>query len=95
MAKDLETSNIMKSSATKVIWNYAKYFFTFFPLQWGGDLFRVSTTAFVVLAERLIQEAFSPDWKHEFHSNTNTKKEYKINLGGKLGTRTHPKIIYM
>lgn len=61
MAKDLETSNMMKSSATKVIWNYAKYVFIFSPLQSGGDLFRVSTTAFLALAECLIQEAFSPD----------------------------------
>ncbi|KAF4793768.1 hypothetical protein TURU_108124 [Turdus rufiventris] len=45
----------------------------------GDDLFRVSTTS-LMLAECLIQETFSPDWKNEFHNTTYAKKEKKANL---------------
>lgn len=86
----MNITNIVRSSATKVETRLIA--FSFSLLQSGDDLFRVSTT-FLVLAECLIQETFSPVWKNEFDSNTNTKKEQKTNLGGNLETKSLPEII--
>lgn len=86
----MNITNTVKSSATKD--DTVLIGFSFSLLQSCDDLFRVSTT-FLVLAERLTQETFSPDWKNEFHSNTNTKKDQNTNLGGNLETKSLPEII--
>lgn len=84
-----QTSGIKNRNITKIVKVQQQTmliaFFFFSLLQSGDDLFRVSTT--LVLAESLFQENFSPDWKNDFHSNTNTKQEQKANLRGKLETK--------